>query len=259
MKTYYAGVDVGAATGKVVILDQEGGIKGAAVVPTGANSRRAAESALEKALQQAGLIGEDLGPIVATGYGRASIPFAHRQVTEITCHARGAHHLYPQARTVIDIGGQDSKVIVLNERGQVMDFVMNDKCAAGTGRFLEVMARALELELNDLGKVSLLARHPVTISSTCTVFAESEVVTLVAEGRPREEIVAGLHQAIARRIRAMAERARWRPPVVMTGGVAYNIGAVRALELELGISIIVPEQPQLIGALGAALLARQGE
>ncbi len=254
---YYAGVDVGAATGKVVILGEEGEMVGFSIVPTGASSRRAAEVALEKALEKAGLDRDLVGPMVATGYGRASVDYAEKQVTEITCHARGAYHLYPQARTVIDIGGQDSKVILIGPKGRVLDFLMNDKCAAGTGRFLEVMARALELDIEELGEVGLRARRPVSISSTCTVFAESEVVGLVAEGVSREDIVAGLHKAIARRIGAMAARVGFVPPVIMAGGVAKNRGAVKALEEELGVPLIVPEEPQIVGALGAALLARE--
>jgi len=256
---YYAGVDVGAVTGKVVILGEDGEIVGFSIVPTGASGRRAAEVALEKALEKAGLGRDLVGQVVATGYGRASVDYAGRRVTEITCHARGAHHLYPQVRTVIDVGGQDSKVIVVGPKGRVLDFLMNDKCAAGTGRFLEVMAGALELDVEELGEVGLRARRPVSISSTCTVFAESEVVGLVSEGAAREDIVAGLHKAIARRIGAMAARVGFAPPVVMTGGVAKNRGAVKALEERLGTSLIIPEEPQIVGALGAALLAREGD
>ncbi|MFQ6057584.1 MAG: acyl-CoA dehydratase activase [Anaerolineae bacterium] len=255
---YCAGVDVGASSGEVVILDGRE-IISYSIVPTGFNSRRAAHLALEKALAGTDVRRDQIGPIVATGYGRVSIDFAQRRVTEISCYARGINHLYPEVRTVIDVGGQDSKVIAVNARGRAVDFAMNDKCAAGTGRFLEVMARALELEVEELGEISLQARNPVSITSTCTVFAESEVVSLVAEGREREDIVAGLHRAIARRIAGMVKRVGLVPPVAMAGGVAKNIGVVRAIEEEIGEKLIVPEEPQIIGALGAALLARDEE
>jgi predicted CoA-substrate-specific enzyme activase len=179
-------------------------------------------------------------------------------VTEISCYARGIHHLYPQVQTVIDIGGQDSKVVAVGPGGRPLDFAMNDKCAAGTGRFLEVIARALELDLEDIGPRALRARRAADISSTCTVFAESEVVTLVAEGVPREEIVAGICRSIAKRVGGMARRVGVEPPVAFAGGVAKNVGVVRALEEVLGEALIVPEEPQIVGALGAALVARDG-
>jgi predicted CoA-substrate-specific enzyme activase len=195
---------------------------------------------------------------VATGYGRVAVEFADTQVTEISCYARGIHHLYPEVMTVIDIGGQDSKVVAVGPGGKPLDFAMNDKCAAGTGRFLEVIARAMELDLEDMGPNALRARRAADISSTCTVFAESEVVTLVAEGVPREEIVAGICRSIARRVGGMARRVGVEPPVAFAGGVAKNVGVVRALEEVLGETLIVPEEPQIVGALGAALVARDG-
>jgi predicted CoA-substrate-specific enzyme activase len=179
-------------------------------------------------------------------------------VTEISCYARGIHHLYPEVQTVIDIGGQDSKVVAVGPRGRPLDFAMNDKCAAGTGRFLEVMVRALQMELKELGPSALRARRAANISSTCTVFAESEVNSLVAEGADREEIVAGLCRAIAQRVGAMARRVGVEPPVAFAGGVAKNVGVVRALEEALGAQLVVPEEPQIVGALGAALVARDG-
>ena len=199
-----------------------------------------------------------IGRVVATGYGRIAVPFASKKVTEITCHARGAYHLFPQTRTVIDIGGQDSKVIRLGKDGRVVDFVMNDKCAAGTGRFLEVMARALEVSLEDMGRLSDLARERLTISSMCTVFAESEVVSLIAEGHPKEDIIRGLHDAVSERVAGMAERVGLENGVTMTGGVAKNAGVVRSLEERLGVKISRPEEPQIVGALGAALIAADG-
>jgi len=249
-----AGIDVGSLTAEVVIMDQQKMVA-SLIRPTGANSREAAELAMKAALQQAELKLEDLELIIATGYGRINIPFAHKKVTEITCHGRGAYFLYPEVRTVIDIGGQDSKVIRLNESGHVLDFAMNEKCAAGTGRFLEVMAQALEVTLDGLAVLSDQAKRSVPISSMCTVFAESEVVSLIAQGLPREEIARGLHDAVAGRTAGMVYRIGLKEKVVMTGGVAKNSAVVRALEEKLKVKIVVPPEPQIVGALGAALLA----
>jgi predicted CoA-substrate-specific enzyme activase len=253
---YSAGVDVGAASGEVLIWDGQE-IVAYSIVPTGFNSRRAAHQAMADALEDSGVSRDQIASIVATGYGRIAIDYAHRQVTEISCYARGMNRLYPEVRTIIDIGGQDSKAISVSADGKVADFLMNDKCAAGTGRFLEVMAKALELDVQQLGEISLQAQTPHQVSSTCTVFAESEVVTLVAEGVDREDIVAGLHAAIAKRTVSMVRRLGLVPPVAMAGGVAKNRGVVRALEEELGEPLIVPAEPQIVGALGAALLAME--
>ena len=252
------GIDVGSTSGEVVILEGDK-ILAYSIVDTGYNSRRAADLALEQALGDAGLVRGQIGAMVATGYGRIAIDYATKQVTEISCYARGIHFLYPNAHTVIDIGGQDSKVIAVSPKGKPTDFQMNDKCAAGTGRFLEVMARALQLELTELGAISARATKQVLISSMCTVFAESEVITLVAEGTAREDIVAGLHRAIAKRVSAMVKRVGIVPPIAFAGGVAKNAGVARALEQELGESLLIPNEPQIIGALGAALIARDGE
>jgi len=251
---YPIGIDVGSASAEALIFN-DGQILAYSILNTGANSRKAAERALEEVLAKTGLKREEVGPIVATGYGRISVDFADRQVTEISCYARGIHFLHPEVRMVIDIGGQDSKVILVGRNGKVLDFAMNDKCAAGTGRFLEVMARVLEMELDELGDVALRSSQPATITSTCTVFAESEVVSLIAQGIPVEDIVAGLHRAIARRVGAMAKRVGVTPPVAFAGGVAKNKGVVKALEEELGVELIVPQEPQIVGALGAALMA----
>lgn len=252
---YAVGIDIGSTSGEALILEGDNVVTWS-IVDTGYNSRRAAALALDEALAKTKLNREQLRPIVATGYGRVAVEFADRQVTEISCYARGIHHLYSDIQTVIDIGGQDSKVVAVGPRGKPLDFAMNDKCAAGTGRFLEVMARALQLELTELGPSALRARRAANISSTCTVFAESEVITLVAEGVAREEIVAGICQAIARRVGALARRVGVEPPVAFAGGVAKNIGVVHALQEVLGESLLVPDEPQIIGALGAALVAR---
>jgi predicted CoA-substrate-specific enzyme activase len=253
---YPVGIDVGSASAEALIL-KDGKILAYSILETGANSRKAAEKALEEALKKAGISRTEVGPIVATGYGRISVDFASRQVTEISCYARGISFLYPEVKMVIDIGGQDSKAILVGKNGRVLDFVMNDKCAAGTGRFLEVMAKAMEVNVEELGEISLRSRNPAEISSTCTVFAESEVVSLIAKGVPVEDIAAGIHKAIARRVGAMARRIGVVPPVAFAGGVAKNVGVVKALEEELGVKLIVPEEPQIIGALGAALLATE--
>jgi len=254
---YTVGIDIGSTSSEALILGGDE-ILAWSIVDTGYNSRLAAAQALDAALAKTDLSRGQLGPIVATGYGRIAVDFADRQVTEISCYARGIHHLFPQARTVIDIGGQDSKVVAVGPGGRPSDFSMNDKCAAGTGRFLEVMARALQLPLTDLGPCALRARRAAEISSTCTVFAESEVITLVAQGVEREEIVAGLCRAIARRVGGMARQMGVKPPVAFAGGVAKNVGVVRALEEVLGEGLSVPPEPQIVGALGAALIARDG-
>ncbi len=251
-----AGVDVGSVSGEAVLL-AGGQIVAQSTVPTGSSSRLAGERALGLALERAGVRREEVTFLVATGYGRTAIASAQRRVTEITCHARGAWHLFPGVATVIDIGGQDCKAIRVGERGAAADFVMNDRCAAGTGRFLEVMARALEVPLEQLAELSGRAVRVASISSMCTVFAESEVVSLVAEGVAVEEIVAGLHAAVAERVSGMVQRLGLAPPVVMTGGVAYNAGVVRAIERRLGCPVTVPPNPHLVGALGAALIAAE--
>ncbi|HCJ10871.1 MAG TPA: 2-hydroxyglutaryl-CoA dehydratase [Clostridiales bacterium] len=254
----YAGVDIGSATAKAVVIDDAtpAVILGTALIPVGFDSEAAGKAVLEQALCEAGLGTEALERVVTTGYGRHAMA-AEAAVTEITCHARGAAELVPEAGSVIDVGGQDSKAMSLGPGGRVLDFVMNDKCAAGTGRFLEVMARALEVRLDEFGPLSLKAERAADISNTCTVFAESEVISQRAARTPREEIIAGIHKAMARRIAGMARRTDLRPVVVMSGGVARNIGLVRAVEAELGMKVVVPELAQYAGALGAALLARE--
>jgi (R)-2-hydroxyacyl-CoA dehydratese activating ATPase len=256
MKT--CGIDIGSVTAKGVIME-ENRIQATIIQFTGYNARAAGESVLQNLLNQTGLKQEQLAAIVATGYGRNSVDFADKTMSEIICHGAGAHFAVPGARTVIDIGGQDSKVILLGPDGNVLNFVMNDKCAAGTGRFLEVMARALETDLDGFGPLSLKGNTPAPISSTCTVFAESEVISLVAKGESRENIIAGIHTSIAARTVSMANRVGIVPDILMTGGVSRNIGVTRALEKLLNQPVIVPDNAQLSGAIGAALLARKRE
>ncbi len=265
-----AGVDVGAITAKAAIIrfqdshrptptngvsDTRPQLLATAVIQAGYDRSQAAQQVLDDALTQAGVSREAVVRLVGTGYGRVQVPGADRTVTEITCHARGAHYLCPDVHTVIDIGGQDSKGISVGKGGKVLDFVMNDKCAAGTGRFLEVMAHALEVDLADFGAMALSAPGRAKISSTCTVFAESEVVTHVAKGVPKAEIIAGIHEAIAARVATMVGRIPIREAIVLTGGVARNAGVVQMLEEKLGHSLVVPTYAQLAGAIGAALIA----
>ena len=249
----FLGVDIGSLSTDVVIVDGAGEMLASVVVPTGARAALAAETARDRALADAGLTAAVR--TVATGYGRALVTYADKAVTEISCHARGMHHLNADVQTLVDVGGQDSKAIRLAPDGKVLDFAMNDKCAAGTGRFLEVMARALEVPLEEMSAHSLAASNAVEISSMCTVFAESEVVTRIAEGCDVDEVIAGIHQAIASRTAALAKRVRPQPPLAMSGGVARNRAVVEALQRLLGHEIWVPDDPQIVGALGAALIA----
>ena len=254
-KGYYAGIDSGSTSTDVVILDKDRNITASVIMPTGAGAANGAERALEEALKQAGLEREDLDAVVTTGYGRTAISDGDKSITEITCHARGAHFLDPSVRTVVDIGGQDSKVIRLNEDGTVKNFVMNDKCAAGTGRFLEMMAKTMEMSLDELSKVGLSYQEDITISSMCTVFAESEVVSLIAQNKPTDDIVHGLNKAVASKTASLVKRVGGEKAYMMTGGVAQNKGLVKTLEERLGTSLVISDKSQLCGALGAALFA----
>jgi predicted CoA-substrate-specific enzyme activase len=251
-----AGVDIGSITTEALLFDKDKGLLGYTILSTGANSRKTAEAALDKVLSQPGKGRADLSYIIATGCGRKRAEFAKEAVTEITCIARGVSFLFPEARTIIDIGGQDTKVIRVDGKGRVLEFEMNDKCAAGTGRFIEVMANALNVELGKIGELSLSHKKDLTISSICTVFAESEVISLVSEGQELEDIVYGIHRAIADRTMGLINRLGGvQEKVIMCGGVAKNIGVVKALENTLGTSVQIYEEPQIVGALGAALLA----
>ncbi len=251
---YFAGVDIGSTMTKVVIMDEE--VIASVIGPTGAEHRRLANRVMEEVLRQVNLPFDEISYVVATGYGRINVPFADRQITEITCHARGVYSLFPTVRTAIDIGGQDAKGIKISN-GKVVGFVMNDKCAAGTGRFLEVIADALGVRLEEMGELSMNSRNRAKISSTCTIFAEQEVVSRISEGVSIEDILAGLHEAIASRVYRMAERLKIEPDVVLTGGVAKNIGVVKAMEEQIGFPLLIPQEPLLTGAIGAALLGKE--
>ena len=253
---YFAGVDIGSTMTKVVVVDDDGEIRSRVIGPTGAEHRRLANRVMEEALKEAGTTFGEIAYVVATGYGRFNVPFADRDITELTCHARGIASLFPGVRTAIDIGGQDAKGLKIND-GKLVDFVMNDKCAAGTGRFLEVIAETFGMTLEGLGEVSLQSTKSVEISSTCTVFAQQEVVSRLSEGTSIEDVLAGVHDSIAVRTLTMVRRLGIEPDVVFTGGVAMNVGVVRAIEERIGLKVFVPEQPLLTGALGASLLARE--
>lgn len=247
-----AGIDIGSNTTKAVIMENNR-ILSQHIVFTGYSAREAANEVLDGVLKKADLVRSDIKKLICTGYGRNYMTEADHTCTEITCHALGAYYSLPGVGSVIDIGGQDSKYITIGKAGAVSKFTMNEKCAAGTGRFLEVMARALEMDLESFAALSLKSENPAQISSLCSVFAESEVISLIASGCDRPNIIAGLHESIASRITAMVHRIGLKEPVIMTGGCARNYGLVSALEKALGVTIIVNETAQINGAIGAAL------
>ena len=256
--TYYvAGIDSGSTSTDVVILDNSGKIASTMIIPTGGGALISADKSLELAIGKAGIEKGNIARIITTGYGRAYLNRGDDSITEITCHAKGAHYLNPNVRTVIDIGGQDIKAISIDECGAVKSFLMNDKCAAGTGRFLEMMARTLGLSLEEMSTKGLTWKENVMISSMCTVFAESEVVSLVAQNKAVEDIVHGLNVSVASKVGALVARLGDKNPgeYMMTGGVAQNQGVVQALEEKLGAKLYICEEAQLCGALGAALFA----
>jgi predicted CoA-substrate-specific enzyme activase len=248
-----AGIDAGSRTIKVVLFDHaQAKAVGSGIANQGIEQPRLARELYDRTLREAGLAPAQV--VVATGYGRNRVTFAHTTITEITCHARGVHHLMPDTRTIVEIGGQDSKVILLADDGRVRDFTMNDRCAAGSGRFLEMVASRMGVDFPRLGELSRSSQKPAIVSSTCVVFAETEIIGLLAEGVPAADIAAGVQNAIAARVATMAGRTL-APPVCFTGGVALQPGMVRALEATLAFPIRVAPDPQFTGALGAALLA----
>ncbi len=250
---YFAGVDIGSTMTKVVIMSDR--IEVSLIGPTGPEHRKLANRVMEEALNKARLTFEDLTYIVATGYGRINVPFADRQITEITCHAKGLHSLLPSVKTVVDIGGQDSKGIKI-VNGKVMNFVMNDKCAAGTGRFLEIIADSLGVPLEKIGEISLTAQKIAAVSSTCTVFAEQEIISRLASGEPIANLLAGIHDAVATRVYSLVKKLNVEADIAVTGGGAKNIGLVKALESKFGQALLVPPEPLITGALGAALMGK---
>jgi len=256
--SYFGGIDVGSLTAEAVLIDEALNVAGYAILPTGNDSQKAGSEVYQAALHQANVRKPDVTDIVSTGYSRARVQEAQVSKTEISCHAQGAFHYFPDVGTVIDIGGQDSKAIRIGRGGRVLDFAMNDKCAAGTGRFLEVMAGALDVPLEEMDGLAFEATAEITISSTCTVFAESEVVSLISQGRKPPDIASAICRAIAHRTSGLVTRVGVADTVVMTGGVAKNKAVVKMLSEKIGRPIKIPEEPQIIGALGAAIFAREG-
>lgn len=250
-----AGIDAGSRTIKIVLTDADTGkVLAKGITDQGVEQNRLASKLFEKVLKKTGCGKKDVTKIIATGYGRNAVTIADTTITEITCHAVGVHHLVPDAKTIIDIGGQDSKLLKLDGSGKVRDFAMNDRCAAGTGRFLEVVAQRLDVELESLGKMVAKSENPAAISSMCVVFAETEIIGLLASGTSREDIVAGVQSAIAARIVGMAGR-KLTPPIIFTGGVALIPEMDTALQKAIGQKVTVSPEPQMTGALGAAILA----
>jgi (R)-2-hydroxyacyl-CoA dehydratese activating ATPase len=250
-----AGVDVGSTQTKAVIMDESRRIVARSLISTGANVTRAGENAFVKACGDAGLPREAVGYVVGTGYGRYKVTFGDTQITEITCHARGAHSAFSATRTVIDMGGQDTKAIKVGPDGSVVDFSMNDKCAAGTGRFLSAAADVTGVGLDEIGPLSLEAKSPVRLTSVCTVFVESDIMSYLAQRKTIEDILGGVHKAIATRTMSLVRRVGVEEEVTFTGGVSRNVGMVRALEAVLGVPINVSDEGHFMGAIGAALFA----
>ena len=255
MATYFAGIDVGSTMTKAVVLN--GGIIASVIGPTGPEQRRLANKVMDEALNRAHLSFQAITYIVSTGYGRINVPFADKQVTEITCHAKGIIGLFPGARTIIDVGGQDIKAIRIDPAGKTVDFVMNDKCAAGSGRFIEAIADTLGVPLDEVGDLSLQSSSPAKISNICTIWAQQEVAASLAEGVPVSDLLAGVHQSLADRINRMVNRIRVEEAIILTGGGAKNRGLRKAISEQLGREILVPEEPLITGALGAALLGKE--
>lgn len=252
---YSAGVDVGSTQTKAVIIDEDRQIVARALTDTGANVQQAAQNAFDAACADGGIDPKDVKFVIGTGYGRFKVTFGDKQVTEISCHGRGAVHMFPKTGTVIDMGGQDSKAIRVKPDGEIVEFCMNDKCAAGTGRFLGAAAMALGMNLGDLGPVSMKSTKPVKISTTCTVFAEAEVLSWLGKGKAVEDILWGVHKSIASRSYGLLRRTGINGEITFTGGVAKNPGMIKALEEALGKPLNVSDDSHYMGALGAALFA----
>jgi predicted CoA-substrate-specific enzyme activase len=255
--TLVAGIDIGSTTAKVVLI-HEGLPVISAIAPTGADCSAAAEKVILAALQQIGANPQNIDYMVATGYGRRAIDFGNEVITEISANAKGAVYLGSdkgKVKSIIDVGGQDTKAIILDESGKITNFIMNDKCAAGTGRFLDVISRSLQEPIENFVKLSLDSTNPTTINATCTVFAESEVISLIAKKIDKKDIIAGLHRSIAKRIIDLGKIAGIKPIIFFDGGGAKNIALKMEMEKEIGYEIYVPESPQMVVALGAAIVA----
>jgi (R)-2-hydroxyacyl-CoA dehydratese activating ATPase len=257
-KDVFVGVDLGSRMAKIVFLQNEQ-IIFSDVTDTGVNPQKTSIKLFENSLKELSLEKTKVSTVFSTGYGRNIVPFSDKKIAEISCHAKGVSYLFPNTRTVIDIGGQDSKIILIKESGKVIDFAMNDKCAAGTGRFLEVIANILEVTVDDLQELALKAKEEIDINSTCVVFAESEIIGLIAAGKQPAEIINSAHNSIAKRIRNMISTLHWQEPVVFTGGVAANNAMKTSIGKAMNTKIIVPENSFITGALGAALFAYESQ
>lgn len=252
-----AGVDIGSSAAKAVILE-DGKIISASTIPTGVDSVDTAQRVMQEALDAGNLRIKDIKYVVSTGYGRVNVPFAQKNITEISCHARGIVSLLPKVRTILDMGGQDCKAIQCDERGNVIKFVMNEKCAAGTGRYLERVASALDIPIQDIGGLSLqTVEGPVTISSYCAVFAQDDVILLIRQGKHLNDILAGVCEALAERTLNLILKIGIVEDFSICGGIAKNIGVVKRLERNLGVKASIAPEPQIAGALGAALFAQE--
>jgi bzd-type benzoyl-CoA reductase Q subunit len=250
------GIDVGSLSAEAVIFVDDK-LEASSLIRTGPDSAETARRALNVALEKTDMLQEDIEFTVATGYGRVIVPFADRNITEISCHAKGAHYFHPSVRTILDMGGQDCKAIRCDENGKVTRFIMNDKCAAGTGRAMEVMASLLQIPLEQMGARALrFAEDPVKISNTCVIFAKSEVLSLMREGLSSNEILAGLCDSVAERVKILVQRVGIENDFVISGGISKNLGVVSKIEQKLEICAHIPEEPQIVGAVGAALFAR---
>jgi predicted CoA-substrate-specific enzyme activase len=253
--TWFMGIDIGSAYSKgVIIRDSE--LVAHYVIPSGANYQTAAETIRQELLKQINLTQSDISDTVATGTGAGNVPFASRQVSDIVCTARGINSIFPQTRTAIDVAGQSTKVIRINEQGMVANFTVSEKCAAGSGRFIEVIANVLRIDLKDFGPLSLKSSNPITFGTGCAVFGESEAITRVAEGIPKEDIAAGVNKALANKISSLVKKLKLEQPCAICGGGALNIGLVKTVEQEMNIKLLVPPQPRIVTARGAAVIAR---
>ncbi|MDH5696877.1 MAG: acyl-CoA dehydratase activase [Dehalococcoidia bacterium] len=251
---YVAGVDIGSAFSKAVVMAKNE-IISYHVMPSGGNYKLAAEEVAGEALTKAKLSLKDIDYTVATGYGAANVSFSHQATSDISCLARGVYYLFPTARTAIDIGGQFTRVFKLDNRGRATAFLLSEKCAAGSGRFLQVIAKVLQIDLKDIGKLSLKSRNRVDFNTGCAVFAESEAVSRIAEGAAKEDILAGLHRTLAAKIQTMVERLGIEPDCAVVGGGAKDVGLVKSIEERLACRLLLPKEPQIVAALGAALIA----
>ncbi len=256
IKKINIGFDLGSRLAKLVVL-QNHEIIYSDICDSGINPKLTSEIMFSNMLKNKEMTKDDIRCIYSTGYGRNVVPFADRRISEISCHAKGCHYFFDIAGTIIDIGGQDSKIIIVDEQGKVRDFAMNDKCAAGTGRFLEVVANILEITVEDLGKLSKQSKENIDINSTCVVFAESEIIGLIAAGKEPAAIIKAVHWSIAKRIRNLLAQTTWRKPVIFTGGVAKNSGMKTSISEVLNVNLLIPERSLITGALGAALYAEE--